>query len=213
MRFFDWLKAKRRPKICDDVVWLTHRAKLAGITADVTGLLTNDENLAAILLVGHFPDTCGALQSLVDNQGWDALHVVATAAEILVEQGIPVTELDQSRTFHIIIAERHPLLSHDTALVEVAKDCPCSCRLVHHVSLEDPVLTMFASDWVQGILERLGTSETEPINSSLVTRSIRAAQQKIEGRTSSDVPAISAEKWFERNCPIFWEQRGGGTSN
>ena len=78
------------------------------------------------------------------------------------------------------------------------------------ISLEDPVLTMFAGDWVHDVRDRLGMSQSESITNSAITRQIVAAQQKTEGRTRGDLPAVSADNWFERNCPMLWEQRRGG---
>lgn len=49
------------------------------------------------------------------------------------------------------------------------------------VSLEDPLIKIFASDMVKNMMGRLGIPEDEPIQSSLVTRSIEGAQTKIEG--------------------------------
>jgi preprotein translocase subunit SecA len=49
------------------------------------------------------------------------------------------------------------------------------------VSLEDPLIKIFASDMVKNMMDRLGIPEDEPIQSSLVTRSIEGAQTKIEG--------------------------------
>jgi preprotein translocase subunit SecA len=43
-------------------------------------------------------------------------------------------------------------------------------RLVHHVSLEDPMMRMFAGEWVQNVLQRLGMNENEAIESRMVTR-------------------------------------------
>ena len=113
---------------------------------------------------------------------------------------------DDSQTIEIIVAERHPLQSHDAAIAEFAQSLPCRCRLIHHVSLEDPVMRVFAGEWVQNVLQRLGMNENEAIQSRMVTRRLQAAAQKIEQQAVSDLPAESAEEWLERNCPDLWRK-------
>jgi preprotein translocase subunit SecA len=51
-----------------------------------------------------------------------------------------------------------------------------------YLSLEDPLLRIFASDWVSAIMDRLKMPEGEPIEHRWVTRSIETAQRKVEAR-------------------------------
>jgi preprotein translocase subunit SecA len=56
------------------------------------------------------------------------------------------------------------------------------------------MMRMFAGEWVQNVLQRLGMNEHEAIQSRMVTRRIQAAAQKIESQAISDLPADSAEE-------------------
>ena len=49
------------------------------------------------------------------------------------------------------------------------------------VSLEDSLMRIFASDTVKKLMNRFGIPEDEPIENSLITRSLESAQTKIEG--------------------------------
>ncbi|MDD5356551.1 MAG: preprotein translocase subunit SecA [Candidatus Pacebacteria bacterium] len=49
------------------------------------------------------------------------------------------------------------------------------------VSLEDSLMRIFASDTIKKMMGRLGVKEDEPIENSLITRSLESAQKKIEG--------------------------------
>lgn len=49
------------------------------------------------------------------------------------------------------------------------------------VSLEDSLMRVFASDTVKSMMERLNIPEDEPIQNKLISRSLEAAQTKIEG--------------------------------
>ena len=87
------------------------------------------------------------------------------------------------------------------ALLEFARNLGCRRRFVQHASLADPLLKIFAGQWVEGVLRRLGMQEDQVIESRMVSRRIRGAQKKIEDRATGDVPARSAEEWLEKNCP------------
>jgi preprotein translocase subunit SecA len=49
------------------------------------------------------------------------------------------------------------------------------------VSLEDPLLRVFASETIKKMMGRLGVAEDEPIENRLITKSLENAQTKIEG--------------------------------
>lgn len=49
-----------------------------------------------------------------------------------------------------------------------------------YLSLEDPLLRIFGSDRIKGVMERLGLKDGEHIESGLVTRSVENAQKKVE---------------------------------
>jgi preprotein translocase subunit SecA len=49
------------------------------------------------------------------------------------------------------------------------------------VSLEDPLMRVFAGDTIKSLMSRLGVRDDEPIENKLITRSLENAQTKIEG--------------------------------
>ncbi len=49
-----------------------------------------------------------------------------------------------------------------------------------YLSLEDDLLRIFGGDRIQGLMERLGMEEGEPIEAGLVSRAIENAQRKVE---------------------------------
>jgi preprotein translocase subunit SecA len=49
------------------------------------------------------------------------------------------------------------------------------------VSLEDSLMRIFASDTIKKLMGKLGVPEDEPIQNSIITRSLEGAQTKIEG--------------------------------
>ncbi|WAV89599.1 preprotein translocase subunit SecA [Oxalobacter aliiformigenes] len=83
---------------------------------------------------------------------------------------------------HIIGTERHESRRVDNQLRGRAarQGDPGSSRF--YLSLDDPLLRIFAGDKMRSIMERLKMPEGEPIESGIVTRSIESAQRKVEGR-------------------------------
>jgi preprotein translocase SecA subunit len=51
-----------------------------------------------------------------------------------------------------------------------------------YLSLEDDLLRIFGADRIQGLMERLGMEEGEPIEHRMITRAIANAQSKVEAR-------------------------------
>ncbi|HSQ05003.1 MAG TPA: preprotein translocase subunit SecA, partial [Burkholderiales bacterium] len=83
---------------------------------------------------------------------------------------------------HIIGTERHESRRIDNQLRGRSgrQGDPGSSRF--YLSLEDPLLRIFASDRVAAIMERLKMPEGEAIEHPWVTRSIENAQRKVEAR-------------------------------
>ena len=82
----------------------------------------------------------------------------------------------------IIGTERHESRRIDNQLRGRAgrQGDPGSSRF--YLSLEDPLMRIFAGDRVRAIMERLKLPEGEPIEAGVVSRSIETAQRKVEGR-------------------------------
>ena len=82
----------------------------------------------------------------------------------------------------IIGTERHESRRIDNQLRGRAgrQGDPGSSRF--YLSLEDPLMRIFAGDRVRAIMDRLKLPENEPIEAGMVSRSIETAQRKVEGR-------------------------------
>ena len=96
--------------------------------------------------------------------GWQKLHDQVVAAGGL----------------HIIGTERHDSRRIDNQLRGRSgrQGDPGSSRF--YLSLEDPLLRIFAGDRVRWFMEKLKLPEGEPIEHAMVTRSIESAQRKVE---------------------------------
>ncbi|MDQ3288130.1 MAG: preprotein translocase subunit SecA [Pseudomonadota bacterium] len=81
---------------------------------------------------------------------------------------------------HIVGTERHESRRIDNQLRGRAgrQGDPGSSRF--YLSLEDNLMRIFAADWVQKVMERMGLKEDDIIESPLVTKQIANAQRKVE---------------------------------
>ncbi|QDT54195.1 preprotein translocase subunit SecA [Caulifigura coniformis] len=188
----------RRLEERPDRLWMTADARFEGLRSEAIARSTGGAD--AVLLVAHFPDVLARLDEMVGQRSW-AVPCRAVPASDLSRELAFAARLDESAVIDLLVAERHPLPSVDEELLEFARGLPCRCRMAHVLSLEDPVLKAFAGDRTRDILRRLGMKEDEAIESAMVTRQIRKAQQKIEGRTFGSLRAGSAAEWLAKNCP------------
>ena len=81
---------------------------------------------------------------------------------------------------HIVGTERHESRRIDNQLRGRSgrQGDPGSSRF--YLSLEDNLMRIFAADWVQKVMERMGLKEDDIIESPLVTKQIANAQRKVE---------------------------------
>jgi preprotein translocase subunit SecA len=82
---------------------------------------------------------------------------------------------------HVLGTERHESRRIDNQLRGRAgrQGDPGSTQF--YVSMEDDLMRIFGSDRMKGMMERLGVPEDEAIENKVLTRSLAAAQRKVEG--------------------------------
>jgi hypothetical protein len=199
--FLNWLTdSKPKPQIAAHRIWLTKRAKFAGIQREIAAALADPNGPDAVFLVANFQDSLDELRALAAEAQFDENRVFVIDSKSL-EGRTSGSAADESQSVFIVVGDRHPLPSHDDALLEFAQNLSCRCRFVQHAALEDPLLKVFAGEWVEDVLRRLGMNEDEPIESHMVSRRIRRAQQQFAAQATGDAAAASAEEWIEKNCP------------
>ena len=192
-------KEQAKAIIIPERIWFTRDAKFSGLATEAEER-SNSETVA-ILLVAHFPDVLEQLEAIASRHTFN-VPCKAVSANDLNPQLAQSLCLDEAAIIDVIVGERHPLPSVDDRLAEFAEELPCRCRFAHHVSLQDPVIRAFCDlDIVKTMMNRLGMEEDESLESRMVSRRIRAAQQKIEGQATGSLDATSAAAWLEKNCP------------
>ncbi|HEX2594921.1 MAG TPA: preprotein translocase subunit SecA, partial [Luteimonas sp.] len=120
----------------------------------------------------------------------------AELAQLEADTGAPVDDATKARLkaewqqrhdavkaaggLHIVGTERHESRRIDNQLRGRSgrQGDPGSSRF--YLSLEDNLMRIFAADWVQRVMARMGLTEDDIIESPLVTKQIANAQRKVE---------------------------------
>ncbi len=128
----------------------------------------------------------GSIEKLIENVRENAaLSDAEKTAQIetIRAQWLPLNEqVKAAGGLRIIGTERHESRRIDNQLRGRAgrQGDPGSSRF--YLSLEDPLMRIFAGDRVRAIMDRLKLPEGEPVEAGMVSRSIETAQRKVEGR-------------------------------
>ena len=149
-----------RPKM------ITIATNMAGRGTDIVLGGNVEKQIQFIEADANLSDADKAAQAKKLRDEWQSLHDHVVAAGGL----------------HIIGTERHESRRIDNQLRGRAgrQGDPGSSRF--YLSLDDPLLRIFAGDRVRAIMDRLKMPEGEPIEAGIVTRSIESAQRKVEAR-------------------------------
>ena len=179
-----------------DLIFKTKKAKYKAVVKDVverhkkgqpvlvgTTSITQSEQLSDMLLKSGVPHNVLNAKhhekeaEIVANAGQRGMVTIATnmagrGTDISLGEG--VAELGG---LHILGTERHESRRIDNQL-RGRSGHPGSSQFF--LSLEDDLMRIFGADNISGMMDKLGMEEDEPIEHSLITKSIERAQKKVE---------------------------------
>ena len=184
-----------------DVVYKNKRAKYRAVTAEVerihdkgqpvligTTSIEQSEELSGYLRKRGIPHSVLNAKfhekeaQIVANAGQRGVVTIATnmagrGTDIKLGEGVP-----ELGGLFIIGTERHESRRIDNQLRGRSgrQGDPGESRF--YISLEDDLMRLFASETIAKIMDKLGMEEDEPIEHTLITRSIENAQKKVEAR-------------------------------
>ncbi|MFZ0574301.1 MAG: preprotein translocase subunit SecA [Candidatus Cybelea sp.] len=182
-----------------DIVYKSERAKFEAVVDEIiaehqkgrpvlvgTRSIEKSESLAAMLRRRGVE--CNVLNAkyheqeaeIIKDAGQDGQVTIATnmagrGTDIKLGEGVA-----RNGGLHIIGTERHESRRIDNQLRGRSgrQGDPGSSRF--YVSLEDEVMRLFGGDRMTSIMERVGFTDEQPIESGLVSKSIQRAQSKVE---------------------------------
>ena len=172
-------------KLPHQVLNAKQHAREADIVAQAgrPGVITIATNMAGrgtdIVLGGNVEK---AVQALEADESMDAGTREAKAAELRAQWQKDHEFVVSQGGLRIIATERHESRRIDNQLRGRSgrQGDPGSSRF--YLSLDDPLMRIFAGERVKAIMDRLKMPEGEAIEAGIVSRSIESAQRKVEAR-------------------------------
>ena len=184
-----------------DIIYKTKRAKYKAVISDIaekytekqpvlvgTTSIAQSEELSALLkkqgivhnvLNAKFHEMEAQIVAQAGQAGTVtiATNMAGRGTDIVLGEGVP-----ELGGLHIVGTVRHESRRIDNQLRGRAgrQGDPGSSRF--YLSLEDDLMRLFGSDNIASIMDKLGMEEDDPIEHSLITRSIEQAQKKVEAR-------------------------------
>jgi preprotein translocase subunit SecA len=146
------------------------------------GMVTIATNMAGrgtdIVLGGNIEKD---IQNIEADASLDEAAKAAKIEALKTEQAELNAKVKELGGLRIIATERHESRRIDNQLRGRAgrQGDPGSSRF--YLSLDDPLMRIFAGDRVRAIMDRLKMPEGEAIEAGIVSRSIESAQRKVEG--------------------------------
>ena len=156
-----------------DIVTQAGRPKMITIATNMAGRGTD-------IVLGGNPEP--EIERISSDENTSASVKEERIAKLREEWQLLHDEVLKQGGLHIIGTERHESRRVDNQLRGRSgrQGDPGSSRF--YLSLEDPLLRIFASDRVASIMQRLNMPEGEAIEHPWVTRAIENAQRKVEAR-------------------------------
>jgi len=166
------LNAKQHAREAD-IVAQAGRLKMITIATNMAGRGTD------IVLGGNVEKLMEAVEA---DESLDASAKQAKIAQLQTECKQENEQVKGLGGLRIIATERHESRRIDNQLRGRSgrQGDPGSSRF--YLSLDDPLMRIFAGDRVRSIMERLKMPDGEAIEAGIVTRSIESAQRKVEAR-------------------------------
>ena len=166
------LNAKQHAREAD-IVAQAGRTKMITIATNMAGRGTD------IVLGGNIEKMIEAVEN---DEGRDEAAKEADIAHIRAEWVKDHEFVKSLGGLRIIATERHESRRIDNQLRGRSgrQGDPGSSRF--YLSLDDPLMRIFAGDRVKAIMDRLKMPDGEAIEAGIVTRSIESAQRKVEAR-------------------------------
>jgi hypothetical protein len=183
-----WSKKPAEPPAVDRV-WLNLAAR--------DQALVRAAKAGPVLFIAFFDDTVSRVREALKAAGCvEGAALTVVRVDKLERPGPGVA---------IYLAERHPLPSHNRALLErLQRDAP-GVVPVCFSALDEPFMLRFGGERVAELMKNLGMAQDEPVEHAMVSKSLANAREKIAKQVgaaaSAPAPASSMAEWLQRHLP------------
>jgi len=169
-------KKEFKPKIVDRV-FISSKAK-------INAILEKIQHQPDIILITWFEESYNLLEQLIQSNNLKT--EIFTASEIAPHH-------IQNQT--VLFFEHYPLAIKEKELLERLQ----LREAIFYSALDEPLFKHFGGDKIIATMERMGLSENEAIEHTMITNAIKNAQEKISGEISFEHSASSQSEWFFKN--------------
>ncbi len=178
---FGLFKKKESMPPIRDLVWMSAAAKKRGALALIAA--SEDPVIAA-----WFDETVQEWQQFLDDAG----HSVRV-------ESVPFLQPLDVKDRNVFLLEHYPLASRETKVMQSWKPKD----VVVFVSMEDALLQLFGGDNLIALMQKMGMAENEAMEHTMISRSIRNAQEKLDKKVEREHNADAQEEWFKINVEKY----------
>jgi len=164
------------------------------------------------LIIACFDQTLEEIKFILEKSMVDFSHadsitsassdpqIILISANNFLRPGSSVSHLT-SHFVEIIIFEHHPVSDKDEALLNKIKETfGINIPVSFLVSMDDSLMQQFGADRIKTLMVRMGMQDDEMMSHSMISKSIKRAQDKIKSTVKNELPASSQKEWFEKNA-------------
>ena len=112
---------------------------------------------------------------------------------------VPAPEYAQAEGFEAIFLEHYPLPEKDKAILRKTQIVLGALSLEYYTSLDSPLFQFFGGQRIIEMLQKIGLEENETVEHSLISSSIKRAQEKLSKSVPVEYNAENEAEWYRIN--------------
>jgi hypothetical protein len=176
---FNWFKKKEKGPTLrgKDIIWISSAEKWHALPAFAT-------QHQPVVLVCWFQET---LEKAKQAFAAAEVNITPQLYHSFVESGL------ENKT--LILLEHYPLPEKEAAILSSL----APKQIIVLSALDEPLFMYFGGERLMGLMEKMGMAPGETIEHSMITASIKRAQEKLSSKVLVDFSARSQEEWFRRS--------------
>lgn len=174
---FSFLRKKKIKTKITDRVFISSKAKQHAIQEQLC-------NYPDTVIITWFEESYEQIESLLQFNNFKA--------GIYLSREIAAHNILNKK---VLFLEHHPLVEKEKEMLEKLQ----LKEAIFYSALDEPLFKHFGTDRIISIVERLGLSENEGIEHTMITNAIKNAQEKISKQVVIDHTAQSQADWFSKN--------------
>ena len=179
MGLFNIFSKKNNVPPSRDITWISTEAKWKGALT----LLKGNPNA---IVIAWFQDTLEIIEKILSES-------IINSLEVKLAKNLSASSLTGKT---IIFLEHFPSHSKEIALVENSN----ATELIFLNALDEPLFQYFGGSNIQLMMEKMGMGKDEQIEHSLISKSIKNIQNKIEAKMVTEHSANSQMDWMRKNA-------------